>query len=469
MPVATHTFNEGEQTVVLHLQIAKNEYMNLVDKKLKEVRKNFQQPGFRPGKAPMGLLRKKFGNEILWDEVNKLLDQEVRNFIQEKELKVLGNPMPQNSLETNINKPVDVQLDIEIGYMPKQEIAGISEDTAFPFYKVEMSETELAEEIEAQRKQRSQDLSEDATDIQDNDLLEVKVVANNEAAWTNESTMVAMDKATADVQAQLKAIEVGGNIVCKLSDLDTALTAERRMGMFFPEVETEEEDVEVTAEVLKVKRQVPRELNEEFFAELFPEDEIKTEEEFKAKFAEMVSGQFEPAAKSIYFRYVYEELMEKNNFDLPEKFLRKWLEESREEKQEEVNDDNFADFMRRLRWSLIIDQLTNEHNVEVSQQEVEHAIRMAIARQYNFQIPPYHPIMDSQIENLMKDEATVRQFGEQVQEQKVFDALFPLFGKAEETVDAAKFDEIYKARFEQNEEATSEEEVVEEVEAEDAK
>ena len=67
-----------------------------VDKILKDYRKNANIPGFRKGHVPMGMIKKQYETAVTADEVNKLLQENLNNYIQEEKIELLGNPLPCN-------------------------------------------------------------------------------------------------------------------------------------------------------------------------------------------------------------------------------------------------------------------------------------------------------------------------------------------------------------------------------------
>ena len=65
--------NIDDLNAVIKISIEKSDYEENVDKTLNDYRKKAQIPGFRPGKAPMGLINKRFGRAIVAEEINQIL------------------------------------------------------------------------------------------------------------------------------------------------------------------------------------------------------------------------------------------------------------------------------------------------------------------------------------------------------------------------------------------------------------
>jgi trigger factor len=89
----------SELTANLKVQLETQDYQEKVEKALKDLQKKASMPGFRPGKVPMGLVRKMYGKGVLADEVNKILGDSVFEYIKTNKLNILGNPLPKNDVQ----------------------------------------------------------------------------------------------------------------------------------------------------------------------------------------------------------------------------------------------------------------------------------------------------------------------------------------------------------------------------------
>lgn len=99
--------NIGNVNAVIKVLIEKPDYEKTVEETMKEYRQKSSIPGFRPGKAPMGLIKKRFGKAVLADEINKLLSQNLTRYLMEEKVKVLGEPLSS----TEHQKPIDWEAD----------------------------------------------------------------------------------------------------------------------------------------------------------------------------------------------------------------------------------------------------------------------------------------------------------------------------------------------------------------------
>ena len=79
---------------IISIVIEKKDYEEKVYDVLKRYTKTAKIPGFRKGFVPMGLVKKQYGNAVKIDEINKLLDSNLKSYIQEEKLDILGGPIP---------------------------------------------------------------------------------------------------------------------------------------------------------------------------------------------------------------------------------------------------------------------------------------------------------------------------------------------------------------------------------------
>ena len=93
----------GELTATLKVQVEPNDYQDKVNQELKNLQKKAQMPGFRPGKVPLGLVKKMYLKNIMAEQVNKILNSSLYEYIEKNKLNVLGNPLPNTENDDKID------------------------------------------------------------------------------------------------------------------------------------------------------------------------------------------------------------------------------------------------------------------------------------------------------------------------------------------------------------------------------
>ena len=102
---------------LLTVEISAADYSQKVKNTLEKHRKTANIPGFRPGHTPAGIIEKRYGKAVLAEELNKLANEGVYNFIRENNLDILGNPIPSESraMEGSFENPDAFKFTFEIG------------------------------------------------------------------------------------------------------------------------------------------------------------------------------------------------------------------------------------------------------------------------------------------------------------------------------------------------------------------
>jgi len=107
---------------VVKITVDRTDYESKVNTVLSEYRKNANIPGFRKGHVPMGMIKKQYQQAVTADEVNKLLRENLENFIREEKLDLLGNPLPKAAEEALNWDAENMDFEFELGLSPKFEV-----------------------------------------------------------------------------------------------------------------------------------------------------------------------------------------------------------------------------------------------------------------------------------------------------------------------------------------------------------
>ncbi|MDA0950517.1 MAG: trigger factor family protein, partial [Bacteroidetes bacterium] len=136
---------------VLTVTVSQNDYQEKVDTLLKDYRKRAAIPGFRKGQVPMSLIKKQYEQGIKAEEVNKLLQNTISEYIQKEQLDLLGNVLPKEIDDFDWNHEL-LNFEFEIGLAPDFEPAFPSKKTLTQ-YEITVSDKSLKEQVERLRNQ----------------------------------------------------------------------------------------------------------------------------------------------------------------------------------------------------------------------------------------------------------------------------------------------------------------------------
>jgi len=398
--------NIDNVNAVININIEKADYEQQVADVLKDYRQKASIPGFRPGKAPKGLIQKRFGTAVLVEEVNKLLSQNLSKYLVDEKLPVLGEPLPSEEKQPAIDweKDENFSFVFDVALAPEVNVS-LSKDDKFKYYKIAVSDEMIAQQEDMAASQLGENVS--AEEAKDDSTVRGNFVQldeeGNEVAdgIAPEGVVLAVDKIKDET---IKDAFVG----CKKDDViifDPVKAFDNRHEVGHMLNISHEEADELNSEfrftVIEVLQFKKAELNEDLFKKLYGEDtEIKTIEDFRAKIKEDMANSLSYSSEHKFLLDTRDALIEKIAIELPEEFLKRWLIAVNKELTEEQIDKDFGNFILDLKWQLIRDSIGKEHNVEISNEEADtFAKRMALAQ---FQQYGMYDVPDEQLESFAK-------------------------------------------------------------------
>ena len=452
MPNITHE-NLDALNAVVTIELSQNDYLPKVNKKLKEYRQKAQIKGFRPGKVPMGMIKRKFGNALLVEEVNEVVGEKMNNYFNENKIKVLGQPLAieDNKVVLSINKPSDYTFKFELGIAPEFELKGLSTESELPFYDIEVLQEELEKEIDNVRRKFSNGFMEGITDIQEEDMLSIslheldeKSEIKKEGVIKEETFLALKDVVNPELRENLLSATINDTFDINIFNIEDKTEEHIRKHILGIEADKEiNETFRLT--IKEIKRVAKAELNEDFFNKVFPEQGVSTVDTFNEKVKEEIYKNYKQSALNHYTNLAFDFLLEENQLDLPEEFLTKWLKSSQDNLSKEFFDgEEFQNFLKNLRWSLIREKIAEQFKVEVQYKDVEDMTRNEILRYFNYQIPAFGEMMDGMLEKVLSDKNEVNRRFEMLMDQKVLENAAENMGKDMIPVNKEQFEKIVK-------------------------
>lgn len=400
---------------VVTVEVSKEDYSEKVDKILKDYRKNANIPGFRKGHVPIGMVRKQYGKAVLVDEVNKLIQNELQKFLTEEKLDVLGNPLPKNESEVNWDAD-DFSFEFDLGLAPEFEVD--LKKKAITQYKVIADDKMLDNQVKTIRKQYGKLISKN--EVEEGD--EISGTFTSDQKEIEHKTTVELDAVKG--KKQLKALlgsKVGDMVRLKTKGLfKDEHDNQRYLGVAHDDAHGL--DIEVEFKIDEINQRDMAELDQELFDKLFGKDVVKSEEELREKIKEDAERQFEQQSDQILLNNVVESLIENTRFDLPEDFLKRWIQVSGEEQlSEEAAAEEFERSKKGMRYQLIESRLRAEHNLQVGFDELKDYTRNMIRSQMA-QFGNNNPTdeeLDGISARILSNEEEVRRISEQLNSNKL--------------------------------------------------
>ena len=401
---------------VLTVAVKEEDYSGKVQKILTDYRKTANIPGFRKGHVPMGMVKKQYGKSVLVEEVNKILQEALHNYLTEEKLDVLGNPLPKNDTQIDWDTP-DFSFDFELGLSPQFEVDVVGKK-AINHYNIVADDKMINDQVTSIRKQYGKLIAKN--EVEKND--EITGVFTNEEKGIDKNTSFPLEiiKGKTQVKKFIGA-KVGDVLVLKTK----GLFADDHQNQTYLDVSNDEAqglDIEVNFEIKEVNQREMAELNQDFFDKIFGKDLVKTEKELKAKIKEDAERQFVQQSDQKLMDEVVESLISNTKFDLPGEFLTRWIQSSGEKPMTELEAKvEYEKSEKGLRFQLIEGKIRKDNDIQVSFEELKdhskNLIRGQMA-QYG-QANPSEEELDSIAARIMSNQEEVKKLSEQLNSQKL--------------------------------------------------
>ncbi|QNF31481.1 trigger factor [Adhaeribacter swui] len=375
------TLNQNDTTNAnLKVVLQEADYAPKVDEKIKEYTKKAQIKGFRPGKVPAGLIRKMYGKSILAEEINGLLSKSVNDYIKENNIRILGEPLPdetkQNAIDWDNQK--DFEFDFELGILPDFELNPAAGET-LDAYKIELDEetiNQVHEHLQRQYGETANPETSEANDYLSGELRQLE-------GEFKTTTLLPINKIKKN-QEQFIGVKAGYVITFDLQEVfdNDASAISHVTGV--RKAETAELKGNFEFAVEKINRTAAAEFNQELFDKIFGKDAVTTEEEFNNKLRETLAENYQQEADKVLKNKLVEKLVKETEITLPEEFFKKWLAVSNQGKlTPEQIEENFEQYKDELKWSMIRNKIVEENDIKVSNEEVVNATKAKMFAQFN--------------------------------------------------------------------------------------
>ncbi len=411
----------------LDVTINKEDYLPSFEKAIKEYSKKANIPGFRKGMVPSGLIKKMYGNSLFVDEVLKSVDKEVINYIQNEKLEIFAQPLPKemNLSTLDMNKPDNYTFSFEVGMKPEFQLPDFAQQSV-KRYKVEITDEMLNEEVERLRS-RYGNMTEPEMVTGDDNVLNVLFMETDAAGneieggikkdnsilvkYFKESFRPSLIGKRKDDEIQIAFNEAfeGKEAEWILQDLGLDSGTDKYFKLL----------------ITKVGLVEPKELNEDFFEQLYPNEEIKTEEAFRNKLKDQLQTQWATESTNHLHHQLYHVLLANTQIDFPQDFLKRWVKtqgEDKEQKTDEQVEHEFPTFLNQLKWSLITDKLVNENGIQVQQEDIRNFAKQQLLGYMGMAaLDEEQQWVRDYIDKMMKDKKYVEDSYNRIQMQKMFE------------------------------------------------
>lgn len=434
---------------LLKVTVQKEDYIEKYTKTLKDYSKQMNLPGFRAGKVPVGVVKKKYGRGLLAEELQKVLDNSIHDYITTNDLKVLGQPLPVADAETgNWDEPDEFNFTYEIGLAPDFEV-NLSTKQKINFYTVKVDKKMVEEEVDRIRRRYGK-LSE-SEKVGDSDMILGEFIElredglEKEDGIRNSSTIGLEYIDDKKSKKKLKGLKVGDVVNVDPHKLSHSNDDLGRMLGITPEQANDLGKANFKLVVNEIKSLEPAEMDDEFFSKVLPDDKDKSEDSLKEHISEGLKEHFLNDSELMFKRDANRYFIDKMKLSLPDAFLKKWIEISGDGKSslEEI-EKGYEDYSNSIKWQLIKNRIISENDIKVEFEDVqEHTIDLLRKNytQYGMPAPDEQEMKESAMKYL-QDREQMEQIFDMMYEKRVIDKVKETVKVNEKEISFDKFKDI---------------------------
>ena len=439
---------------VLTVTVEKEDYNEKVEKTLKDYRKRANVPGFRPGMAPMGMIKKQYGMPVKMDEINRVLGEKLMEYIRENKIQMLGEPLPnEKQVEQDLagDGPFTFVFDIAVAPEFKAEL---SSKDKIDFYTIKVEDKLIDDQVQMYASQGGEFVKAEVfsgNDTLTGDLRELDDKGNaKEGGITTDSSMIMPAYIKDEAQRKLFDGAKAGDIITfnpkkAYPDNDAEVAAMLKVD----KEQVKDLTADFSYQITEVRHFQPAEVNQALFDRVFGEGTCKDEKEFRQKISDMISAQLTQNSDYKFLMDVRAYLEKKvGDLQFPEALLKRVMLNNNKDKGADYVEKNFEGSIRELKWHLIKEQIVAANEIKVDDADLKAVAKEAIRAQfaqYGMQNVPDDVLENYAAEQLKKRE-NLDNFVDRAVDMKLTETLKKVVKLNEKSVSLADFNKMMQEK-----------------------
>ena len=356
-----------------------------VTKKLESVAKEFARvarvPGFRPGKAPVSLIRRRFAEDIKGEVVQSLVPERVEKAVSEQKLTPVSQPQVEK-LDFIEGQPLKFRAVFEV--LPEFEL-GNYKDLELEMPTMDITDDDVTKTLEEMRERAAAFAPVEGRPAENGDYVQLKLTGTPEGGGDPiqaDSVLchIGAEETTEPFNENLRGANAGDH-----KNFDVAYPAD------YPDAKLAGKTYHYDVEVLGIKNKKLPDLNDEFAKDV---SDAATLDELKTKVRESLEHQRDHKHKELLREKVLAAVVKLHDFPVPESLVQHQMDVRlervvrslaaqgvdpravnvdwvtlRSRQQERASDDVKAE--------LIVDRIASAENIDVTDEEVNHELEHA--------------------------------------------------------------------------------------------
>jgi trigger factor len=362
----------------LDLEIPADEVAKAMERVAKEFAKVARIPGFRPGKAPMTLIRRRFADDIKGEVLQSLVPERVEKAVSEQKLTPVSQPQVEK-LDFNDGQPLKFRAVFEV--LPEFEL-GNYKDLLLEMPAMEVNDEDVTKTLEEMRERAAAFAPAEGRPVEDGDFVQLKLTGTLEGGGEPlqaDSVLchIGAEETMAPFNENLRGVNIGDH-----KDFDVPYPAD------YPDAKLAGNTYHYSVDVLGIKTKKLPDLNDDFAKDV---SDATTLDELNKKIRESLEHQRDHKHKDLLREKVLAEIVKLHNFPVPqalvehqmdvrlERVVRSLAQQGVDPRAVNIdwvslrkrNEDRAKDDVKA---ELIVDRIATAENIDVTEEEVEHEL-----------------------------------------------------------------------------------------------
>ena len=442
--------NVDSVSAVLTVQIEKADYQEKVEKALKTLRQKVNMPGFRKGMVPAGLIKKQYGVSVLTEEIDKLLQEKVFEYIRENKVNMLGTPLPKEN-QVNFETEENFEFSFDIALAPEFNVE-LSANDSVDYYDINVTDEMVDQQVKMYTQRTAK--YEKVEDYQDNDMLKGLLAELDENGNTKEggvqvegAVMMPVYMKNDEQKAIFNGAKTNTVLVFNPSVAFDNNEAELASLLKLKKEEVADHKGNFSFQIEEITRMIPGELTQELFDQVLGEGKAHNEEEFRAQIKETIAKQFEADSDYKFLIDVRTYLTNKiGKLEFPDALLKRIMLDNNKEKGEEFVAENYEKSLEELTWHLIKEKLVAANDIKVEQGDLtnmaKEATRAQFAQYGMINVP--EELLENYSKEMLKKQESVEALLNRVVESKLSETLKGQVTLNHKAVSAEEFNQMFQ-------------------------
>ena len=422
--------NIDQLNAVIKVKVGPEDYQAKVDHVLKDYQKKAQMPGFRQGKVPAGMVKKLYGKTVLAEELNKLLNETLHNYIKDNSIEVLGNPLPSKEDKIDFDAQQEFEFSYELGLAPQFTVE-LSAKDKFIYQIIKVDDKLIDKYVNDIAKRYGKIIHPEVSekeDLMNGDFVELDKDGNILPGGIFKTVSVFTEKLKGEeLVVSFVGIKPGDKIILKA---DTIVADSEYLSGLLQVKPDKLTGADLQFTLKEISRLTASDMNQEFFDKVYGEGTVKSNEEFRGRVAEELSRMFIGDSEKKFKNDVVKALMDKVNLTLPDEFLKRWLLATNEKPiSADQLEKEYPFYSDQLKWQLIENRILRDKQIKVSNEEVIEHVKEILRGQfakYGRSDVDDKELTDTATKVLQKEEEAKRMY-DQLYDQRLMDVFKTTF------------------------------------------